>query len=208
MNYKYFEPSDDIENYIANNDVEALKSILVGILNSDPTFATSRYDETCDYICNAKGIHIYEKLEKVVGEYELPREKWTKEYYRMLLAWLVNNYCEERLKYVKEVGSIVYTNEYTFGKDEAKNKDNTETFHLPSRNELKKTTSPILLGVILGAMVVIVILSLPMLVVSKVIMVIIVIILDLVIIVLNSKKEKWLSSKSSTTNKQNNIMKG
>lgn len=123
MDYYYFEPNDTIDERIRCNDVDALRGILVGIINRDPTFATKRYEEALNYIIDRGLINIYDDRGniKLPGEYEVETNGWNKEYYRKLLAWLSQNYTKERVKYIKQVGAKVYGGEYTQGKDEAEN---------------------------------------------------------------------------------------
>jgi len=135
MDYRFFELNEVIDDKIRSNDVDALRGILVGIINRDPTFATKRYDEAIDYIIHVNKIEIYDDrgIIKLAGEYETDSDSWDKEYYRKQLAWLSQNYTEERVKNIKRIGEKVYSKEYTQGKDEAEN------FHHPV--EWKSPTS-------------------------------------------------------------------
>lgn len=120
MVYKFFEPTQDVDSYIDNKDTDALRGILAGIINRDPTFVTARYDETLDYI--SKRFNIWDaEWVKLPGEYELPEAKWDKEYFYKQLAWLSQNFNRERIEYIKNIGKKVYANEHTWGKEEAEN---------------------------------------------------------------------------------------
>ncbi len=116
----FFEPTPEIDSYIRNGDLDVLRGVLVGIINRDPTFATTRYQEALDYICREINIWDSEKR-NLTGEYEIPSNEWDKEYFRKLLAWLSQNFVQERVDYIKKVGERVYAEEYTWGKDEAGN---------------------------------------------------------------------------------------
>lgn len=118
----FFEPTPEIDSYIRNADLDVLRGVLVGIINRDPTFATTRYQEALDYICREKKINIWDSEKRnLIGEYEIPSNEWDKEYFRRLLAWLSQNFVQERVDYIKKVGERVYAEEYTWGKDEAEN---------------------------------------------------------------------------------------
>jgi len=120
MAYDFFEPTQEIDKYINEKEFDALRWILVGIINRDPTFATKRYEEALHYI--SEKVDIWEPfLKKLPDEYELGQDKWDKEYFRMQLDWLYQNFTHERAKLVEEIGKHVYANENTWGKQAAEN---------------------------------------------------------------------------------------
>ena len=43
----YFNPNETYKKAILSKDVGALRALLVGIIGSDPTFATTEYEEAC-----------------------------------------------------------------------------------------------------------------------------------------------------------------
>ena len=47
---KYFIPNDTFDNAIKNKEKGVLKALLIGIIGSDPTFATTEYAEATDYV--------------------------------------------------------------------------------------------------------------------------------------------------------------
>lgn len=147
MECKYFEPNEQIEKSIQCKDETSLISILVGIINRDQTFATTRYAEAEAYISSKLGKSLKSEYVKRPGEYSLPEEKWDKEYYRMLLVWLSDNYCDERIDLVKKVGQTVYANESTWGKEEAVN------FTEPT-TEAVRMKNPNVVGIVVGVLVV------------------------------------------------------
>lgn len=145
MKYNYFEPTAEIDSYIHASDLQALRGILVGIINRDPTFTTKRFDEALDYICNQNGISIWDTPQNIAGEYKQSPDKWDKDYYHKLLAWLSQNFTKEREQYIEKVGKYVYKSEYTWGKDEAENFSHPVT--QPSKQIMKGSQSVI--GVII-----------------------------------------------------------
>ena len=46
----YFIPNDTFDNAIRNNEKGVIKALLIGIIGSDPTFATTEYDEATAYV--------------------------------------------------------------------------------------------------------------------------------------------------------------
>lgn len=122
MAYDFLEITPEMDDWIKDGDKDALRGILVGMINRDPTFATRRYEEALDYIVDRKGLEIHDaERRRLAGEYELSAERWDKEYFRQLLVWLSQNFVEERVAYIREVGRQVYAAEHTWGKEEAQN---------------------------------------------------------------------------------------
>lgn len=136
MSYDFFESTQDIERYIERGDKDSLRAILIGIINRDPTFATKRYEEALDYI-SSKCLDLWDEWKNVAGEYKLPEKQWNKEYFRMQLAWLSQNFNTERVSYIQKVGERVYAAEHTWGKEEKRakeqglGKEESENFHHP-----------------------------------------------------------------------------
>lgn len=125
---KYFIPNDTFDNAIKNKEKGVLKALLIGIIGSDPTFATTEYAEAADYLkatsekFNGSTIDLSEPYVKLEDEYTKTPENWDEEYYRMLLVWYRHNYADERLTNIKSVGKEVYKNKLTLGKAKRQNR--------------------------------------------------------------------------------------
>lgn len=125
---KYFIPNDTFDNAIKNKEKGVLKALLIGIIGSDPTFATTEYAEATDYVkatsekLNGSSINLSEPYIKQEDEYTKTPDNWDEEYYRMLLVWYRDNYADERLTNIKNVGKEVYKNKLTLGKAKRQNR--------------------------------------------------------------------------------------
>ena len=163
---KYFIPNDTFDNAIKNKEKGVLKALLIGIIGSDPTFATTEYVEATDYVkatsekLNGSSINLSETFVEQEDEYTKTPDNWDEEYYRMLLVWYRDNYADERLANIKCVGKEVYKNKLTLGKakrqnrmspqNETENKISTNA-HSPKKapvvmaagNDVRKTRLPI-----------------------------------------------------------------
>lgn len=143
---KYFIPSNAFVNAIKNEDKIAIKAVLVGIIGTDPTFATTEYEEAIAYIkaksekMNGSALNLSEIYNKLDGEYELAKESWDEKYYHMLLVWYQDNYAEKRLNHIKAVGKEVYKNKSTLGK--SKCNDKLMAQKQAARNKQNNTKSP------------------------------------------------------------------
>ena len=123
----YFNPNETYKKAILSKDVDALRALLVGIIGSDPTFATTEYEEACNYIrktsekLNGEPLYLEEKYEKQENEYEKQGD-WDEKYFQMQLLWLRYNFApKERLDIIRKIGCSVYKNKPTLGKTKKKN---------------------------------------------------------------------------------------
>lgn len=125
---KYFIPNDTFDNAIRNKEKGVLRALLIGIIGSDPTFATKEYDEANAYVksksenVNSSALNLNESYQKQEDEYTKPQEDWNEEYYQMLLVWYRDNYANERLQTIKAVGKDVYRSKPTLGKSKQQNR--------------------------------------------------------------------------------------
>ena len=163
---KYFIPNDTFDNAIKNKETGVLKALLIGIIGSDPTFATTEYAEATDYVkttsekFNGSAINLSEPYVEQDDEYMKTPDNWDEEYYRMLLVWYRYNYADERLTNIKSVGKEVYKNKLTLGKAKRQNRVSSQKetgskastgTHSPKKapvvmaagNDVKKTRLPI-----------------------------------------------------------------
>ncbi|MDD7521676.1 MULTISPECIES: hypothetical protein [unclassified Blautia] len=125
----YFNSNKAYTDAIKSKDVGALRALLVGIIGSDPTFATSEYNEARRYIKEtSQAIHgevlrLDEPYVRQEDEYTKSNDEWNEEFFQMQLLWLRYNFAtKERLPIIKEIGESVYKNKPTLGKTKKKNK--------------------------------------------------------------------------------------
>ncbi len=128
MEFKYFNPNETYDNAICNGDLGALRALIVGIIGSDPTFATSEAAEAIRYIqvrskeLLGKKINLDENYIKQEDEYEKDISEWDEKYFQMQLIWLRYNFARRyRIPKIKEIGKQVYKNKATLGKEKEKN---------------------------------------------------------------------------------------
>ena len=120
MRYDYFQSNEDIDTYIREKNISALRFIIMGYVNRDPTFATTRYVEAIDYLSDK--VDIWDKKTiRVSGEYTLPEDNWNEKYFTDYLLWLKENFTKERVEEIKKIGKYVFNEKITSGKEEAEN---------------------------------------------------------------------------------------
>lgn len=124
---KFFNPDATYSNAIKNKDIGVLRALLTGIIGSDPTFATTEFDEAKRYI-DDQSMAIYgEKLEITeaykIQEDEVEEAEWDEKYFQMNLVWLRDNFnLDNRLPKIKKIGQFVYKNKTTLGKSKVENR--------------------------------------------------------------------------------------
>lgn len=124
---KFFYPDATYSNAIKNKDIGVLRALLTGIIGSDPTFATTEFDEAKRYI-DDQSMAIYgEKLEITeaykIQEDEVEEAEWDEKYFQMNLVWLRDNFnLDKRLPKIKKIGQFVYKDKVTLGKAKIENR--------------------------------------------------------------------------------------
>lgn len=141
----FFNPDETYSNAIKNKDIGVLRALLTGIIGSDPTFATTEFDEAKRYIddqsvaVNGEKLEITEAYKK--QEDEVDEAEWDEKYFQMNLVWLRDNFnLDTRLPKIKEIGQTVYKNKTTLGKAKAENRRRgvTQTISMREGNSVKK----------------------------------------------------------------------
>lgn len=128
MEMKYFTPNDTYDKAIRNKEKGILRALLIGIIGSDPTFATKEYDEAVAYVKSQSEkltgveLNLSEPYQLQEDEYTKEQGEWNEEYYRLLLVWYRDNYAQERFHTIKTVGKEVYKNKPTLGKSKLQNR--------------------------------------------------------------------------------------
>ncbi len=138
----FFYTNETYIDAIEKKKIGVLRALLVGIIGSDPTFATTEYKEARQYISDqSRAMHgielmIEETYSLQEGEHEKEPQEWDEAYYQMQLVWLRDNFAiNERLPKIKEIGNVVYKNKKTMGKLK-REKKNT-----PSRRQVERVSN-------------------------------------------------------------------
>lgn len=127
----YFNSSETYEKAIKNQEKGVLKALLVGIIGSDPTFATREFEEAKNYVKRrSREIHgqelcLEEAYVKQEDEYECEPTAWDETYFGLKLVWLRDNFAvSDRLHDIEKIGRYVYENRQTLGKVKVENRQN------------------------------------------------------------------------------------
>lgn len=97
--------SKTLEDAIINQNLVGIYSVFYTIAHEDPNFTTGKFNATLEEV---KKAHIPGLFQVYNGEVFEGPEKWTEEYWAIVASGLVDNFCEERIEHLKEVGRKVY----------------------------------------------------------------------------------------------------
>lgn len=94
-----------LEDAIAKKSLVGIYSVFYTIAHGDPNFSTGKFREVLRYV---KSKHIEGFMEAFDGEEFEPEENWDKEYWALVASSLMDNFCEERISHLEQVGRKVY----------------------------------------------------------------------------------------------------
>lgn len=97
--------SRTLEDAIEKGNLSAVYSTFYTIAHEDPNFSTGKFDETLNYV---KGKHIPGLMQPYDGKPRKGAESWNEEYWAEVASDLVDNFCEERIAHLRQVGRKVY----------------------------------------------------------------------------------------------------
>lgn len=97
----------DFRNAIRDKDYRSLKVNTVSCILNDPTFERGETEEVLK-ILHKEVPGIFEEYAKLDFEEQAERDRWNKRYFTKLTFCFQENFAEERLAYIKEVGRAVH----------------------------------------------------------------------------------------------------
>ena len=98
---------DEFWKYIETKDYLALKINACSIILNDPTFERDELSKVLK-ILEKEVPEIFEEYHVNDWEERLEPKDWTKRYFSKLVLYLQDNFCKDRLDYIKKVGRAVH----------------------------------------------------------------------------------------------------
>lgn len=124
-----------------------LKVNAVSAISYDPTFERGEANDVIE-ILKKEVPEIFEEYKQEEYEERLDRNEWDKRYFSKLTYWFQENFAEERLAHIKEVGKAVYpaykTSSSAVANPEAANKQSVNAYKTKTtgyENKQEKRTS-------------------------------------------------------------------
>lgn len=116
--------SATMEKAIEEQDLDKIYSSFYTIALSDPEFSTGKFEEILRYIKN-KNLPGF--LKQYDGALLRSEEEWNEDYWNILLSELMDNFCEERIAQLKEVGKKIYGRNKNIEKPQPQNYEEEAT---------------------------------------------------------------------------------
>lgn len=134
------EISKTLSEAIENKNIHRIYSAFSVIAHEDPNFSTGKFDSILNYV---KSKNIPGFFQKYDGEKFKPESEWSEKYWALVVSDLMDNFCEERISHLKDVGKNVYPLKNNISKetlpDNLKKKTTTQKVHVViSRNLTKR----------------------------------------------------------------------
>lgn len=99
--------NSSIETAIADNDIAALREAIGSICYTDRTFANGEFINAINYVVHEKKINIYENYnqKRLISK---SKSTFSSEDFGDAIFDLKENFCEERVKDVMDIGKALY----------------------------------------------------------------------------------------------------
>ena len=94
-----------LEEAIEKKSLVGIYSVFYTIAHGDPNFSTNKFKETLAYV---KTKNIQGLMQEYDGEEFETEDKWNEGYWALIASSLMDNFCEERIAHLEEVGKKVY----------------------------------------------------------------------------------------------------
>ena len=140
-----FKPSEEFKKDVAEKNILHIRDELTTIAHEDRGFYTTKFDDALAY---AEAANIEGLFDPFDGEIFKPKEEWDRNYWSLIVASLMDNFCKERIAHLKEVGKHVYPVQRKTDGFDSKQESSSQQ-HKEIRG--KKTSPIIVLGVAAAA---------------------------------------------------------
>ena len=122
---KTIEVNTQFKKDVEDGNVSHIRDELTTIAHSDRTLSNGEFDAYLDYAKKANVSGLFDPFD---GEKFKPKEEWDAKYWSYINASLMDNFCNERINHLKEVGKYVYGKTAT---TEAYDPDNDDKLYVP-----------------------------------------------------------------------------
>lgn len=94
-----------LEEAIEQKSLVGIYSVFYTMAHGDPNFSKGTFRELLRYVRTRNVEGLMQEFDG--GEFE-PEEKWDEEYWALVASSLIDNFCEERIDHLEQVGKKVY----------------------------------------------------------------------------------------------------
>ena len=101
--------SQELIDAVNQQDAEKIRALITAISFHNRGFHDGKFDEAIDYVRKHEVPGLWQAYKAYDGEeFKKNREEWNAEYWAYLNGSLNDNFCEERIAHLKEVGRYLY----------------------------------------------------------------------------------------------------
>lgn len=123
MGYKSFTTTALIDEALQEKDLSRVRRMLSDVCAFDRTFSTEEFDDAVEYVCQVKGVDIYEPFDaslKPLYTKRVDQKDPTLEEddFAVSVAYLKENFCPERIEDTKKLGRYLFPEEMHSSKTE------------------------------------------------------------------------------------------
>lgn len=147
-----FRFQKQLDEAIDSNNPDLVRSVLVGIIQADPTFETGEFDASLKKARHK--IEVYVKNNPSLPMDENPNN-WDSWYFAKALTYLLDNFTEDRWKHVRLVGKATHSNSKKLNMQSQGVAPNNES-QQPSNPHMgrRKNLLPIIALIVLAALII------------------------------------------------------
>lgn len=116
-----------LEDAISKKNMVGVYSVFYTIAHGDPNFSTGKFRSVLNYVKmqNLEGF-----MQVFDGEEFETEEQWDEDYWALIASSLIDNFCEERINHLEEIGKKLYP----IRKPKSSQSTGQNTSHYTSRN--------------------------------------------------------------------------
>ena len=127
-----------LEEAIEKKSLVGIYSVFYTIAHGDPNFSTNKFKETLAYV---KTKNIQGLIQEYDGEEFETEDKWNEGYWALIASSLMDNFCEERIAHLEEVGKKVYKMTRRIESFEEKSKNATNLNYNKNKKNISNSKS-------------------------------------------------------------------
>lgn len=120
-----------LEDAISKKNMVGVYSVFYTIAHGDPNFSTGKFRSVLNYVKmqNLEGF-----MQVFDGEEFETEEQWDEDYWALIASSLIDNFCEERINHLEEIGKKLYPIRKLESSQSISQSANKNTSHYASQN--------------------------------------------------------------------------
>ena len=100
-----YKPSEYLVAAVGNRNMIQIHNELCSIIHKDPSFITRDFNDALGYVKSSGVVGVIQPHDQAAT---LPKASWDKEYWAQVVSDLMDNFSEERIQHVREIGRHLF----------------------------------------------------------------------------------------------------